>query len=99
MLLTWPAWAQGSREEIVSAGGYRLNIRIQPGNRPDLPVILLESGGGWDSSQWEKLQPELAAQTGATVVSYDRPGYGKSPLPERPYDIVAETKAFHTALE
>ena len=51
-----------------------------------------------DSTQWSELQPRLAAETGATVVSYDRPGYGKSPLPAKVYDIVDEVEAFHDAL-
>ncbi len=95
-LLLQPAAAM--EEHQVEAQGYVLNIKIERGSKADLPVILLEAGGGWDSTQWTALQPRLAAETGATVVSYDRPGYGKSPLPTVPYDIVAETEAFHAAL-
>jgi pimeloyl-ACP methyl ester carboxylesterase len=86
-------------EQLIPSDGYVLNVRVQAGSHPELPAIVLEAGGGLDSTQWAALQPELSAQTGTTVISYDRPGYGKSPLPERPYDIVAETEALHDALE
>jgi pimeloyl-ACP methyl ester carboxylesterase len=91
--------ASAEGEQMVEAGGYTLNVNVTRGSNPNLPVVILEAGGGWDSSQWKTLQPDIAAQTGATVVSYDRPGYGKSPLPDKPYDIVAETEAFHAALD
>jgi pimeloyl-ACP methyl ester carboxylesterase len=58
----------------------------------------LESGGGADSRQWEQFQPSLSKETGATVISYDRPGFGRSPLPDKPYDIVAESDAFRAAV-
>jgi pimeloyl-ACP methyl ester carboxylesterase len=84
-------------ERLVEADGYLLNVKILRGE-PDAPTIVLESGGGFDSRQWAKLQPQLAAETGASVVAYDRPGYGKSPLPTKPYDIADESRAFHDAL-
>lgn len=84
-------------ERLLEAHGYVLNMKILRG-KPDAPTIVLESGGGLDSRQWTKLQPQLAAETGASVVAYDRPGYGKSPLPTKPYDIADESQAFHEAL-
>jgi pimeloyl-ACP methyl ester carboxylesterase len=84
---------------VVESGGYKLFIKVQHGTKPGLPTIVLESGGGFDSAQWSELQPALAAATGATVVSYDRPGFGKSTLPSKPYDIAEESRAFHSALE
>ena len=98
-VLTTAAVAQPGQERLIESQGYVLNVRVVTGSRPELPAIILEAGGGLDSNQWTQLQPELSAQTGASVISYDRPGYGKSPLPDRPYDIVAESEAFHGALE
>ncbi|PRY10743.1 alpha/beta fold hydrolase [Kineococcus rhizosphaerae] len=41
-------------------------------------VIVLDAGGGEDASYWNALVPVLAQQTGATVVTYDRTGSGRS---------------------
>jgi pimeloyl-ACP methyl ester carboxylesterase len=82
-------------ETLVNAGGYRLNFRVIRGKGP---VILLESGGGDDSSQWATLAPRLARETGATVVAYDRAGFGKSDLPETPYDLPDDTAAMWRGL-
>lgn len=99
-LASAPASAQPAsiEERLVEADGYVFNIKVSRG-KTDTPTIVLESGGGADSRQWAKLQPQLASETGSSVVAYDRPGYGKSPLPGRPYDIAAESRAFHDALE
>ena len=50
-------------ETLVNVGHYRLNFRVIRGTGA---VILLESGGGDDSSQWATLAPRLARETGAT---------------------------------
>lgn len=44
-------------------------------------IVLLHDGLG-SISQWRKLPDEIAAQTGTTVLAYDRPGHGAStPVP------------------
>jgi pimeloyl-ACP methyl ester carboxylesterase len=82
---------QGPRETIidtlVSIDGFRLNFRIYRAGRP---TILLEAGGGMDHTEWDAIAPELSKKTGATVVSYDRAGFGRSDLPEHPCDIEIE---------
>lgn len=83
--------------QLVQGGGYTFNIVLTKGD-PRLPSVIFESGGGADSRQWAQLQPRLAAETHATVISYDRPGFGQSPLPTKPYDIVAEADAFREAV-
>jgi len=82
-------------EKLVDVGGYDLYFRIIPGQGP---VILLESGGGMDSTQWTALAPLLSRETGATVVAYDRAGYGKSDLPETKYDLHEDTEALWRGL-
>ena len=74
-------------ETLVEIGEYRLNFQVIKGGRL---TILLEAGGGMHSSEWSKLAPELAHKTGATIVSYDRAGFGKSDLPETPHDMREE---------
>jgi pimeloyl-ACP methyl ester carboxylesterase len=74
-------------ETLIQVGEYRFNFQVIKGG--DL-TILLEAGGGMHSAEWSKLAPELASKTGATVVSYDRAGFGKSDLPETPHDMREE---------
>ncbi len=74
-------------DTLVSVQGSRLNFRIIKGGSP---TIVLEAGGGMDLTEWNTIAPELALKTGATVVSYDRAGFGKSDLPEYPCDMKVE---------
>jgi pimeloyl-ACP methyl ester carboxylesterase len=82
-------------EKLVDVGDYNLNFRIIPGQGL---AILLESGGGMDSSEWNALAPRLAQETGATVIAYDRAGFGKSDLPETKYDLREDTAALWRGL-
>jgi pimeloyl-ACP methyl ester carboxylesterase len=83
-------------ERLVDVGGYNLYFRIIPGQGP---AILLESGGGMDSGEWNALAPRLARETGATVIAYDRAGFGKSDLPETKYDLREDTAALWRGLQ
>jgi 3-oxoadipate enol-lactonase len=74
-------------ETLVQVGKYRLNFQVIEGGSL---TILLEAGGGMDSREWNRIAPELAHKTGATIVSYDRAGFGKSDLPETPHDMREE---------
>jgi len=76
-------------ETLVQVGKYRLNFQVIEGGNP---TILLEAGGGMDSREWNNLAPKIASKTGATIVSYDRAGFGKSDLPETPHDMREEVE-------
>ena len=82
-------------EKSVDVGGYQLHFRIIPGQGL---AILLESGGGMDSTEWNALAPRLARETGATVIAYDRAGFGQSDLPETPCDLREDTAALWRGL-
>jgi pimeloyl-ACP methyl ester carboxylesterase len=82
-------------EKLVDVGGYNLNFRIIPGHGQ---AILLEAGGAMDSTEWNVLAPRLARETGATVIAYDRAGFGKSDLPETKYDLREDTAALWRGL-
>jgi pimeloyl-ACP methyl ester carboxylesterase len=82
-------------EKRIDVGGYHLYFRIIPGHGP---VILLEAGGAMDSTQWTALAPLLSRETGATVVAYDRAGFGQSDLPETAYDLHEDTEALWRGL-
>jgi pimeloyl-ACP methyl ester carboxylesterase len=83
-------------DALLSVGDYRLHFRVYPGSEP---AVLLESGGGADSTYWDALVPILARETGATIVTYDRAGYGESDLPHTPYDIHQEVAGLWCGLE
>lgn len=92
--------AQSIQDEYIDIAGNTLHLRIMRGeaNQASLPTILLESGGGGDSSQWANIQLRLAEETGAVVVSYDRWGFGESDLPDTPYVLKNELSSIHDAL-
>jgi pimeloyl-ACP methyl ester carboxylesterase len=76
-------------ESLIDVGGCRLNFSVIQGSDTR---ILLEVGGGADSMYWGPFPMNLAVEIGATVVAYDRAGFGKSDLPDTPYNPVEETE-------
>jgi pimeloyl-ACP methyl ester carboxylesterase len=82
-------------DSMVEVDGYRLHVRVSAGSAL---TVVFESGGTLDSSQWASIQPKVRERTGAAVVSYDRPGFGTSDLPDKPYTIDSEVAALHDAL-
>ena len=81
----------------VDVGGYRLHFKVTSGRKP---TVLLEAGGGLDSSSWDAVQEPLARATGSRVISYDRAGLGSSDAATYgSYDIVKEVTALHRGLE
>ncbi|MEU6605740.1 alpha/beta hydrolase [Streptomyces shenzhenensis] len=60
---------------MVDNDGHRLAFYVTQGKGP---TIVLDAGGGEDSSQWNDLIPKIHEATGATVITYDRAGMGKS---------------------
>lgn len=68
---------QAVRDTFVDIGGYKLHFNILKGNDN---VILFESGAGDDGSVWDEINLTVHEITGATVISYDRSGFGKSEL-------------------
>jgi pimeloyl-ACP methyl ester carboxylesterase len=74
-------------DTTLNVGGCHLYFSVIQGSDT---VVALEVGGGADSSQWGSFPEYLAQETSATVVTYDRAGFGKSDFPETPYDMVEE---------
>ncbi|WP_033346344.1 alpha/beta fold hydrolase [Catenuloplanes japonicus] len=64
-----------SELRMVETNGHTLAFHVTPGR---LPAIVLDAGGGEDSSYWSALVPQLARTTGAAVITYDRAGLGDS---------------------
>ncbi len=69
---------------MVDNGGHRLAFYVTRGHGS---TIVLDAGGGEDSSYWKDLVPKLHAATGATVIAYDRAGLGKSDVVPGPWKV------------
>ncbi|NED86656.1 alpha/beta hydrolase [Streptomyces sp. SID11233] len=82
-----------SKLRMITNDGHRVAFHVTRGNGR---TIVLDSGGGEDSSYWNDLVPELHADTGATVITYDRSGLGKSEVVPGPWKVenaVSDLKA------
>ncbi|MFC9678998.1 alpha/beta fold hydrolase [Streptomyces sp. NPDC056948] len=69
---------------MIDNGGHRLAFHVTQGHGS---TVVLDSGGGEDSSYWKDLVPRLHAATGATVITYDRAGLGKSDVVPGPWKV------------
>lgn len=83
------------RDTTVEVNGVQLHFRIYAGGPTS---ILLEAGSGLDADTWNDIAPRIAAETGATVISYDRAGMGSSSMPTGSYDVYEEIMRLHGAL-
>lgn len=72
--------------QMVENAGHKLAFHVIAGHAP---IIVLDAGGGLDSSYWADLAPEIAKRTGSEVVSYDRAGMGASDLVPGPWKVQA----------
>ena len=64
---------------MITSQGHKLAFHVTPGH---LPAIVLDAGGGLDSSYWKGIVPVLAKNTGSEIITYDREGMGASdPVP------------------
>ena len=84
-------------DTLVDVGGYAMHLVVHRGSRP--VTVVMESGGGADAQGWAGVDSALARRTGATVVAYDRAGFGRSgtgPASLTPREQVAQ---LHAALE
>ncbi|MFE2298766.1 alpha/beta fold hydrolase [Streptomyces sp. NPDC059445] len=80
---------------MIDNGGHRLAFHVTRGHGS---VIVLDSGGGEDSSYWNGLVPRLHAATGATVITYDRAGLGKSDVVPGPWSVESAVSDLETGL-
>lgn len=80
--------------KLVDVGGFALHInKIGQG----LPTIIFESGSGETSLEWDDIPRKLSQY--ATVVTYDRAGYGWSEKANQERSGKNIVKELHTALQ
>lgn len=87
---------EGAALHMIDNGGHRLAFYVTQGTGP---TIVLDSGGGEDSSYWEDLVPELHEATGATVITYDRSGLGKSDVVPGPWQVESAVSDLEAGLQ
>lgn len=82
-------------DTLVNVGHHELHFKIIQGE--GIP-ILFESGNGDDCSVWEPLLQNIHQETGATLITYDRAGLGKSGIDTSEISFVQEIKDLKIAL-
>lgn len=83
-------------DTLIDVRPFNLHFRIIKG---DNPPILFESGGGLDATQWDSIATTVHHQLQATVITYDRAGFGKSSLDTANFNILREIESLETALK
>jgi pimeloyl-ACP methyl ester carboxylesterase len=81
----------------TSTNGKKLHFEIVEGRRDD--IILFESGGGNDSSVWSDLLAPIAEATGATLITYDRPGLGSSEVDPQHHGLTSDIERLESGLK
>lgn len=83
-------------DTLINVGKYKLHFNIVKGM--GIP-ILFESGAGNDGSIWDTLLNPLHDSLGATLITYDREGFGKSEIDTTDLNIITEIEGLEIALK
>jgi pimeloyl-ACP methyl ester carboxylesterase len=92
-LLQGVAVTPAAVDTMVDAGGYRVHVRMHRGSVP--VTIVMEAGGGASLARWAGIDSVLAQRTHATIVAYERAGFGGSEL--GPADLLPITQVHQLA--
>jgi pimeloyl-ACP methyl ester carboxylesterase len=68
---------------MITHSGHRLAFHVTPGHSP---TLVLDAGGGEDSSYWNALVRQLSRATGSQIITYDRAGMGASDEVKGPWN-------------
>ena len=96
LLLTSAKNSFGQIDTLIDLGSYKLHIKVTKGKGAP---ILFESGGGLDAGQWDSISTVLHKKLDATIITYDRQGFGTSGLDTVQYNILNEIKGLEFAIE
>jgi pimeloyl-ACP methyl ester carboxylesterase len=80
---------------MITNNGHQLAFHVTPGNSP---TLVLDAGGGEDSSYWDALLPKLSQETGSQIITYDRAGLGASEEVKGPWDPKAAASDLRAGL-
>ena len=81
---------------LIDVDGHKIAFHVTPGRGP---TIVLDAGGGMDSSYWNAFVPELAKRTGSKIITYDRTGFGSSDFVSGPWNVHSATRDLAVGLE
>jgi pimeloyl-ACP methyl ester carboxylesterase len=82
-------------DTLISIGNHKLHFNIIRGK--GVPIIF-ESGAGNDGAIWKDILNPLHDSTGATLITYDRAGFGKSGIDTNSINIINEIKDLEIGL-
>lgn len=80
---------------MIANNGHRLAFHVTPGHSP---TLVLDAGGGEDSSYWDALVTQLSKATGSQIITYDRAGLGASDEVNGPWNPVAAASDLQAGL-
>jgi pimeloyl-ACP methyl ester carboxylesterase len=83
-------------DTLIDVGGHKLHFHII--NSSGTP-ILFEAGNGDDGSIWQPILSDVYKATGATLLTYDRAGLGKSGFDSSRTGLLNEIKDLELALK
>lgn len=86
----------GTQTVMVERDGHRIAFHVVPGHGP---AIVLDAGGGEDSTYWNTLVPVLLRRTGCEIVTYDRAGFGGSDEVDGPWSLESATEDLAAGLK
>ncbi len=96
ILLGWNKAQSQTIDTLIDVGDHYLHFKIVKGNGTP---ILFESGNGDDGSVWEDILEPIQDSTGATLITYDRAGLGKSEIDTMSINFKQEIKDLKYALK
>lgn len=82
-------------DTLISTGNHELHFSILEGEGTP---ILFEAGNGDDVSVWEPILNDIYENTGATLITYDRAGLGKSGIDTTDISFQQEVSDLENAL-
>ena len=88
--------ARPATTQLIDVDGHKIAFHVTPGHEP---AIVLDAGGGLDSSYWDTFVPELARRTGSKIITYDRAGFGKSDDVSGDWNVHSATRDLEVGLE
>lgn len=84
-------------DRTTVSNGKKLHFHILEGRKDD--IVLFESGGGNDSSVWGDLLAPTAEATNATLITYDRPGFGSSEVDPQHQGLTSDIERLELGLK
>ena len=82
-------------DTLLNVNGHALHFNIWRGQAP---AILFEAGGGDDLSVWNDILAPIYRATGATLITYDRAGFGRSELDSNRVSLGQQVADLHACL-